>query len=477
MRPRSDLDIALLQAPGALRSTYCKVEVDPTKTGSWVALNNWNGLDFVRSVSFDDALGSNAWTATVKLALYLQDRPELSLSPLMTTSLPNANGALCEVNTPIRISTATLAMDGIPSAYNLVFPSGRIDKYSINSGEITLTARNPIGVLQDRFVENELQYGSDTPTTATANELQEILQNLIDDHYNTAVDIGGTASAPRTSKLSARTTDGSPVQLYSANGTAITPWNAADDTGWSLRRFRASKSPLWQWLIRLAEMNGSRLRYRWHSGTGIDNFVLVLESPDRSSPSSVITLDPKIGQCAVMGIDNAIIDVRNFWRVGFQLDGGRDDSRTALDASSQTKYNRRFAEAMEGSASQIDTGTEAQNYANRLLSDTKEPIAFMRVMLPYLWYLESGDMITIAADNIHFSSDKTLEIVQRSNTIAQGGPAVTNLSLQGTVQSNGRRKPQREYPQVRRDLATTITTAATRFGILANADFGLVAYE
>ena len=474
MRTRSALDIALLSSPAMARSTYAKVEVDRTGSGAWVDLSDWNGIDYVRSVRYGETVDQPAWTAVVSLSLWDRDLPETSTSPLMANSLVNTAGVLCRPYRKIRISTATVPQgDPKPATYNEVF-LGRIDSYRLSGGTLELSCRDQAGDLMDRFIRVEQWYGSDTPTTATANEAQEIIQNLIDDHYNTASDISGTASAPRANKLSARTTDGAPYQLYSANGTAATPWSAAvgTDTGWSIRYFLANKSPLWQWLQTITDQIGYRLRFRWHEGSGIDAFVLVLEEPDRTSPSSSITLDPTLGQCRVTGIANSAQNVRNLWRVGYAKDGGAADSVTATNAASVTKYGERYAEVNEDASSQIDSSTEAQAMADAFLADTKEPTATVGVTMPYAWYLQTNDLVTVNADDIHFDSAQTLTLVSRQNMIQQGGAATSELTLQGTLETGRTRKPQRVFRRRRRSPAVKATQRLRRLSLVPNSDFG-----
>ncbi|NIU03759.1 MAG: hypothetical protein GWO40_05575 [Gammaproteobacteria bacterium] len=409
-------------------------------------------------------------TFSAELSLHAQDRPAVSLSSLMANSLVNSGGVLCKLYQRVRISTSTVPDGDAAGTYNEVF-LGRIDEWSISGGTLRLSGRDETGRLLDRLVETETEYGDDDPAGASANELQEIIQNILDDHFNTASDISGTASADRDTKLSGRTTDGSPVQLYSTTGDSATPWKAADDTGWSLRRFLATKDTVWAWISRLAGMIGWKLRYRWHSGSGVDAFVLVLEEPDRTSPSSVITLDPTKGQCRIASTGLKIQGIRNVWRVGYMLNGGEDQSETASDATSITANGRRVAEAQEGSASQVDTSTEAQAMADNLLSDTATPVATVQVDVPYLWYLELNDMVTLKADGINFDSDQSLIVIGRSNTISQGGAAMTRLTLQGTLEKGRTRPAQRTYENPRRGPAYAFSLMASGGGMLANSNF------
>jgi hypothetical protein len=472
MRTKSDTDTALLTAPSQARSTYVKVEIDRDGAGTWVDLTDQYGQDYVVGVSYGENVDVPAWTAQVQLLTWGRDDPTLSLSPLMANSLLNTGGVLIQPYRKLRISTATVPMgDPKPATYQEVF-LGRIDSYDLSVDGITVNCRDQWGELQDRFVEIEKDYGEDDPVgSATGNELQEIIQDMLDDHINT------TASAPAGATLSGRTTDGVPFQLYSAQGNGTTPWNAADDTGWSLRRFLATKSPLAEWVLRLAEMIGFRLRFRWHEGTSVDAFVLVLEEPDRGTPASDITLDPTKGQCAVTGIALDNQRIRNVWNVGYAINGEESASVQQTNAASITKYGRRFAEVVEGSSSQIDTHNEANTMATAFLNDTKEPTATVGLRLPYVWYMQTNDIVTVVADGLHFDSNQSLACVARQNRIEQGGSATTDLTLHGTLQTGHTRRVQRQYEKQRWSRVKGSSLALSRGSKLGNSSFADIGHE
>jgi hypothetical protein len=197
--------------------------------------------------------------------------------------------------------------------------------------------------------------------------------------------------------------------------------------GWNLRTFGNTKAPVWEWIKKLADQRGAQLRMRWHEGTGINDFVLVLEVPDRAKSTADFTLDPTLGQCAL-----SPQNVRNAWRVGYALNGGEATATDiATDSASINKYGRLYAEMSEGSGSQIDTATEANTLRDNNLADTKEPTAQVSLSLPYRWNVQLNDLVEVKADGFYFEADQKLAVLSRRNTIQQGGPASTILKLEG----------------------------------------------
>lgn len=484
MRTLTAAETALLTAPSGGYATWTKVEIDRDNAGTWVNMSTLLGIDWVIGCTYGESIDTPAWTASVTLMLTAFDNPELSLSPFISASLCNSGGVIIQPYRRIRISTAIVPVGSpAPSTYNLVF-KGRIDSYELGHDSITIQCRDQTGDLQDCFIKKVRSYGSDTPGSATGeNQLQSLIQDLIDHNYNTRSDIvtsySGAASAPANTTLSSRDTGsggtiGVPYHLHSATGTSSNNWAAADDTNWSLRRWGAAKAGLWQTIQQLADMIGYTLRFRWHDGSGISSIVLVLEDPDRSTTTAHMTIDVTAGGPAtIRGVNGDIADVRNYWRVGYAKDGAVNKSVTSAGAVSITKYGERYAEVQEGAQSQIDTSTEAQAMADGFLSDTEEPVAVVQVETNYMYHVQLNDRIKLTADGRFFDTDQTLVCVARTNTISQGGPARSELTLTGTVQTSGRVRHvalQRVFDSVRSSPVLVQSTAES--GLLVNGTFG-----
>lgn len=468
MRTILPVDTAVLNHPASAHRVWIKVEISRASavawgSETWADLSDLNGFDWVLGVEYDESIDTPAWTATIRLLRQVTDHALFSLSPFISGSINNTGGVLIQPYRKVRISTAYVPMD-TPRAnatFNTVF-LGRIDSYRMSGNEIVVECRDRTGELQDRFIESERTYGAVDPTTATAADIEEIIQNILDDHYNT------TDSAPRANPLSTRTTDGVPYQLYSANGDSTTPFNTS--TGFAIREYNQTKMPIWEAISRLANLIGYQLRFRYHEGSGINDFVLVLEEPDRAASGADFTLDPNGGIVDIASVSLSNQDVRNFVRVSYPESGTVRTSTETSDATSITKYGRRFMEVQEGSTSQIDTSTEANKMRDAFLGDLKEPQATVELRAPYLWFAQLNDLVGITADNFYFDSNQELAILSRRNSLSQGGRAVTTLVCQG-LPKTGVRKHVSQHRLYSQPSFDNINFATGFAGELPNGDF------
>jgi len=448
---------------------------------TWVDLTDLNGFDWVKSVDYGESIDTPAWTATVRLHSHLTDNPLFSLSPFLASSVNNTGGVLIQPYRKIRISTAMVPM-GDPrssASFNVVF-IGRVLSYDMTPGEISVQCLDRTSELQNLFIEDERTYGDVDPTTTTAADVEEIIQNIIDDHYNTNTTIGGSASTARANPMSLRDTAGggtlgSPYHLYDASGTSTAPHDSS--TGFAIREYNQTKMPVWQAISTLAGTIGYQLRFRWHEGTSIDDFVLVMENPDRAASTANFTLDPTLGQCVINSVGLSSQNVRNVVRVGYISTGTKPLNSEDNDATSIAKYGRKFFEMNVGATSQIDTSGEADAMRDAVLNDTKEPTAQVQVMTPYLWYAQLNDLVAIEADNFFFDSQQKLAILSRRNTIQQGGPATTTLNLQGLPKSGVVKHVQDQRPYTQPRHGSKLHTASGRGGRLSNYNFSAVENE
>lgn len=404
-----------------------RVEVDTDGSGaSFVDLSDWHGYDYVRSFSRTRSLDAPAISATVNFAAWIGHPIRNSLSPAMVGSTLNAGGPLCKPYNRIKVSLAVWPSGGKPASltYHLLF-EGRIDGWRQQGNSFELRCRDLICDLQDTTIELERQYGVLDPTTVAYSNMEEIIQNILDDNVNT------TASAPRTNALSARVTDGDPWQLYSANGDSTTPWNAGDNTGAGVRLDMVPKRPVWEAISMYPQGIAYRLSRRWHNGTGINGFVLVLEEPDRVATTPAMTLDPLLGECKVIGDDLDRDNIRNRILVGFQSAGGKRDYYFANDATSEGDYGKRFAGMSMGAASQVDTLAEATKMGDGALADVKDPLLQMSIETKLMWFIELNDLLRISPDNVHFDAQQDLAVISARDTVQQGGAATTTFQLRG----------------------------------------------
>lgn len=464
MRTISTQDTALLNSPCSAHRVWIKVEIsDATNIHTWGGetwydLTDLNGFDWVLGCEYGEDIDTPAWDATIRVLRQIGDNPLFSLSPFISGSINATTGVLIQPYRKVRISTAFVPLETprASATFNTVFV-GRIDSYSMAGNEITINCRDRTADLQEYFIEYEKEYGSDTPTVGS-DELDDVIQDILDDHYNTTATIGGSA--------------GSPFTLYSQAGTSGTPWNASDDTGWYIRKYTQQKMTVWQAIMALAENIQYQLRFRYHEGSGINDFVLVCENPDRAKSTADFTLDPTGGSISIDSVSLDRMDVKNFLNIGYALNGGEATSKTFSDATSITKYGRRFMELQEGANSQIDTDTEVTTLGNGILAETKEPTATVQLTAPYLWFAQLNDLVAISADNYYFDSQQKLAILSRRNTLTQGGRGTTSLVCTGVPKTGMVKNAQKQRVyQNKRNSPSFTATSINYGGILVNASF------
>lgn len=460
MRTRNARDIGLFGSAHGGQTTWVKLEIDRDNGGNWVDLTDYYGDDWLLGVQYGQNIQDGAITATVTFASSLRGNPLYSLIPTMSSSIMHTGGVLIKKHRRIRWSVANVPMnDPKPASLDEVF-DGRIDKWTATNGAIQVECRCMVVDLLSRFVEKGQNYGAEDPTTATAADIEEVMQNILDDHINS------TASAPRANALSARTTDGDPWQIYSDNGDAVTPFQR--NTTAAILLYPQQKEPIWAALTRLAETIQWRLSRRWLNA--ISDWALVFEEPTRTGASPVLTVDPKSSQARIrkIGFDGDVI--RNVVEIGYQDRGSARTSYITDDPTSIGEYGRQYLNLNLGATSQVNTLTEATTMGDNTLADCKDILMQIELELPYVWYLQINDVLTIQADDIMLDSSQELAIVGLSHTIQQGGAAISTVTLEGAPSAGARKKieNQRIYPPVNAQIPLSFTAGNSMH---TNGDF------
>ena len=384
-------------------SVFTRVEIDRTGSGAWVDMTDLFNRDWVRNVTYAEGVDTPVMTAAIELQARFDF---LNISPFITNSPLNTGGVLIQAFRPVRIHTATLPMGYLPqeSDYKLVF-RGNITQYALRRDSVQLQCRGEGGLLQDRFIEDVREYGSLDPIGSPVL-IETVMQSLL-------TDWGPTPT----------------VTLYSANGTSGTPFNTGlDSPGWALRRDEQQRQPVLNALKLLADQIGYSLRYRYHEGSGIDDFVLVLEEPARAAAVADFSFNNII---SVNSLTQTLGNIRNVVRVTYTEDQERSTSETT-DAASITKYGRRWMEIGEASSSQIDTVGEADALRDAALADLAEPIVQVSITVPYFYVGQLIDLYEIPADDIHFDSAQLLAPVAFSHDPVN---ATTTITLRGKPSS------------------------------------------
>jgi hypothetical protein len=356
-------------------------------TATLVDMTTLEGRDWVMSASWSASVDVSIVKATVKL---WREVYQLSLATLMTGSKLNQGTNQVDIGREIKIETQIVPVDQSPDSANwdLMF-HGEIDEIDFGGSKssITLNCRDLGGRLNDQFIEEQTVHGD--------NDLLEVvIQDILTTHGQSPVP---TLSTPVASTF------------------AITD-------------YLQEKDSILAAIKRLAQMIGWDVRYRYDNGSG--TFKLTLLEPERTSPSVDRTISPNL----YFDLNRASISrtrVRNFVRVIYSDSGtGLRTVVEVSDASSITKYGRRFMELAESSGSQIDTSTEANLMANAALDDLAEPEVEFSCDMRYFSPVQIGDYYTFAANNIHHDLDQDLAVVGYTHSL-NGTSAKTTLQLRG----------------------------------------------
>lgn len=355
-------------------------DIDSSAGGPWLLGAEWG-----------EDVDSPGQTATIQLRA-TNDRNQLS--PLATAARQTGTLALYRA---VTIETAILPYGATVATWTEVF-RGQVDAIDWASDPLTLTCRDQIATLQDRFIE----LAPNAYSSGVGTAIETILQELLDDTLGVGI-----------------------ITLY----TPTSP-------GWNITQFQTSAQSLYDQLTLLTSQIGWTLRYKWDSGTSA--FRLTFAEPDRTNTSSMRTFGPsEILAWELLSL--AIDDIRNAISVTFgdaaTLDASGQPTPTVVsaeDAASIAAYGRRWMGITEDATSNIDTSTEAQAMADACLSDLHEPLANASVTLPFFHAVELGDRYTLSADNFHLDTSDVFAVIGYRHTV-RGDSVRTTLQVRGEV--------------------------------------------
>lgn len=520
------------------------LKVEVYDGGGWRNVTDWEGYNWVESVSIEENVDQPV--ATAEVLLTRSRGPLLSLANLMADS--KANTTTNDGNPILAPGREILVWTGMairgtvtPAVWHKVF-HGYVDEVAWSESPIRLSCRDLGGKLQDTFIETELVYGfcpnyhrapgytsrhwlareilrpsagangycyqteqggSSNPSGPEPDPWSTTWGNSNGDFrclgplpslYGAAVWTPSTAVAvddmvaipavfskegyflfrcttagttgticPSLSVLGVGST-GDDVMSFATDGSVT--WKKANfipaDAGggwviypevlledlisqilldhfgsasltvpvastWKLTPWRQERKPVLEAIRFLASQIGWDVRYWWTEAS--NDFTLTMQEPDRAASSPVRTFGPD-EYSEVSRLDLSIADVRNAIQVVYSdrsdlSANGVDYVRktaSASDATSITKYGRRFAEIGESSASRIDSSTEAQDLADAVLADLKEPIANQEVRLRAHFYaVQLNDLLTLEANGVHYDSNQTVAVVGIRHSLSSAG--------------------------------------------------------
>jgi hypothetical protein len=270
MRTTTAAQLAALDAED--RSTWLRVLVD-RGSSDWVDLSAFEGVNWVKSATYQGGEDTNTITASINLRRRHYD---LNISPLVDSSKINVAGTVIRLWADIKIEVAVMPGGIAPSSSDWVEAfNGKITKFSMHDKVVVLSCSDQAAVPIAKFIETQQKRPADPSTSAP---VEDIMQEILDAEFG--------ASA---------------VVLYSENGTVATPFDPADSPGWQIKEYIQSKRTVFEALRILAEQIGWSIRYRWNDDA--DAFVLTFFDPgreERARGTLTLTGQPTAGQTFVI---------------------------------------------------------------------------------------------------------------------------------------------------------------------------------
>lgn len=472
MRAISEAYEALLSGQGVKR---VRVQVKDSG-GTFRDLSTFAGPDMVLSASWNENVDSNGHDCSISLR---RASEKLSLSPFMQKSplnlgfaFPGTYAPLIDLAREVKVEWSVAGTEAAPTF--VIGFHGYIDSFNpaSGSGEISITARGQYQLSLDTFIERERIYAFADPADADStkglrsyvngdtwvvNELAVPSDAKRNVHFykvtSITTGIGGTEGAWPTGAASSITfggvtfgergattvVTGTPVetvmqQILNDNMSAPPTLTTPVSPSWLIRWYQQARTGAFQAIRALADQIGWDLRYYWNAGLG--DYRLELRDVPRTKTVPDRTFAPS-QRFKLNRLETKLEGIRNVIRVIFldsqDLDAGKFPKRKVVevsDATSITKYGRRFMEVSEGKTSNIDSTAEATTLANAILADLKDPVAEMEVELPFFPFVELHDLYRFTADGIHYDVDQDLAVVSYRHDMS-GVDATTTLTCRG----------------------------------------------
>jgi hypothetical protein len=358
----------------------------------FVDVTTLEGRDWLVQVDWDESVNEPCAQATVQLRRQLED---YSLNPLVSNKLTG----LLALGRAFYIETATVPLGDRATSvdWREVF-RGEVEEISFDKDPITFVGRDMAGRLLRSYIETETEYGSTGGTV-----VESVIQSILTDNST-----------------------GVTIRILNASGGST--------TGAVFGPFPQKKAPVLAAVREAAIRIGWDLRYRWDDTSG--TFRLTLIEPKRNDTTSVWTFQTYHVK-AVTRLQQSVHEVRNAVRLYYYNRSAADAAGvaplayvTSEDAASIATYGRLYMQLSEDEKSPIDSAVEAQRMADAARDDLKEPLLDFSADVGFHYGVQLGDVVTFAADDIHFSSPQVLAVVSAAHSIGVRGHS-TSLTLRG----------------------------------------------
>lgn len=323
--------------------------------------------------------------------------PIQSLAPFRTDSSLNrlddgvTYSPALDAGRSVTWEVATTPIGTLPQAadFKLLF-KGTIDAVDFDHSPISVECRDLGSVIVDRGIEVEAAYGSGAGVA-----LETVMQANLDTAFGSGF-----------------------IPLY----TPISPSYLISPAYIQQRQSEMDAQQA------LAQLPGWDVRYWWDSATSAFRFTL------QQPPRTKTTPDYTFGPGAYFDISRLSIDrtnIRNVIAVSyFDTASNTRLVVTVSDATSITKYGRRYFFIQEADGSPINTNAEATTMANAALSDMKEPKAEAEIEMPFFWPVELWDLYRFSANGVQINSNQDWAVVSISHKLTRGSHS-TILTVRG----------------------------------------------
>jgi hypothetical protein len=447
--------------------------------GTWRDLTTYPGLNLVKTANWQESASEPHRTADVRL---VREAFKLSISPWIADSALNLGfvhtaspDPLLRLAREFRIEAAVVPVDRQPAAGDwLVVFHGRIDFIDPGGDEVKFGGRDLAGRVADQQLKRELVYclAVDGSTSPALRPWEPGMSVAVGEYvlpasrgdgdpgqgrfYKCTV-AGTTANTEPTwpgggtvadgtvtwSYLSTTTSLGRPVEQViqaildnaKATGDSTVTLEVPSSPGWAVKEYLQGRDKALAAVRALAQQIGWDVRMKWHAASS--SFRLTLFEPERAKTTADHTFTAsqfKTPSKFEVNLEN----IRNAWCIKYSdsADTWPDGSPkrkeiTVTDAASVAKYGELWAEIAEGTASNIDTSTEATKMVNAALADCAEPTADFAVELVggFPW-CEVGDLYAFDPDGRVFSAQQKLAVTKWAQSF-DGGKLTTTLELRG----------------------------------------------
>lgn len=380
-------DIALLLGSG-LR--FFRVRVKRPEEVSWTNLSDLAGGDWVLRVRAD---GETPDQPASRFGFSLVHTEGDSIAPGISASPHNFDAALefrplIHPGRDVEISVAVIASGTPVSGDWKPWLRGKIEDVEWPGDEVVASCLTLDTVLVQTQIEEEEEY----PEAAVETTIQALLDRW--------------------------------------RGAGAVPLRVIGTPGWNVaKNIYPAGGSLGNQILQLAQANGWDVRYKWSQTHG--EFRLTLYEPPRDKTVADVTLTNS-QVYAVAGLEESRRFVRNAFAVSFKdSTSGLRQVETGEEADSIAEYDRQFMLITEDDDSPIDSSARALALIDYAIHDLAYPPAEARYVIPFLPWLELGDLVEIEADDQHFDFDNSFAVVGLAHEVGGDGGAGTTFDGRG----------------------------------------------